>query len=162
MTARHRSFTLELSAGRVSWEERLLPALRSCAEAFLAAPIANLGHRGIAKASRLVRGWLERAADPARDLPHAAALMERGGTGGALFRNLYRDFLAECATTVGRAEVRSAQGLYATAASLWTEVAALIALAGESCERSHLERAGDLLREAARVEEEAMRLLARL
>ena len=38
--------------------------------------------------------WLTRSADPRQDLAMAALLMERGGTGGALFRAMYRDFLA--------------------------------------------------------------------
>ncbi|MEE1751083.1 DUF4872 domain-containing protein, partial [Streptomyces sp. SP18CS02] len=41
-----------------------------------------------------------RSDKPWEDLPRAAVLMERAGTGGALFRNLYRDFLAECAQLI--------------------------------------------------------------
>lgn len=162
MTARHRSFTLTLPANPLPWQDQLRPAIRDCAETFLAAPIANLGHRGIAKAARLVPTWLERASDPARDLPQAAALMERGGTGGALFRDLYRDFLAEALQHADRPELRAGHELYATAATLWTEVATLIARAGESGEASHLRRAGAVLSEVARVEEDAMRRLAQL
>src|SRR5690606_6613374 len=72
MTARHRSFTLTLPANPLPWQDQLRPAIRDCAETFLAAPIANLGHRGIAKAARLVPGWLDRTAD----LAQVAMLME--------------------------------------------------------------------------------------
>lgn len=162
MTARHRSFTLRAPSPPPDWRAQVLPAMKACAEAFLAAPIANLGHRGIAKAAKLVPGWLQRAEDPRRDLPHAAMLMERGGTGGALFRALYRDFLALAAEVTGRAEVGVAHGLYAVAAALWSEVASLVARAGEEEDETALRRAGEVLREVARVEEEAMRLLAGL
>ncbi|HZX05226.1 BtrH N-terminal domain-containing protein, partial [Kribbella sp.] len=99
MTARHRSFTLT-GGGELALPARVVPAIGACAEAFLNPPIANLGYRGIEKAAKLVPGWLDRTDDPGRDLPQAALLMEKAGTGGALFRNLYRDFLGECAEVV--------------------------------------------------------------
>ncbi|GAA2208293.1 BtrH N-terminal domain-containing protein [Nonomuraea monospora] len=162
MTARNRSFTLALPQRPPSWQDQIVPAVRHCAEAFLAAPIANLGHRGIAKAAKLVPGWLRRAAEPRRDLPQAALLMERGGTGGALFRVLFRDFLDEGARLVGGGGLRTGHRLYAEAAVLWTDVAALIAKAGESGDAAPLEQAGTLLGDLARIEEEAMEVLRRL
>ncbi|MCK8679157.1 BtrH N-terminal domain-containing protein [Streptomyces lichenis] len=165
MTARHRSFTLTAPADPPSLPDAIVPAVTACADAFLDPPIANLGHRGVEKAGKLVRGWLRRAADPARDLPRAALLMEEGGTGGALFRNLYRDFLAECAESAGlpdRSRLRTGHRLYAEAARGWTEVAALVARAGETGDERCLGQAGDLLAELARLEREAMGELSRL
>src|SRR5205814_2155261 len=75
---------------------------------------------------------------PERGLARTAALMESGGTGGALFRNLYRDFLAECTTLVDSDALRTGHRLYGEAAELWTRVAACIAtadLAGASAPR---------------------------
>ncbi|MEV4476687.1 BtrH N-terminal domain-containing protein [Nonomuraea salmonea] len=162
MTARNRSFTIALPAHPVRWQEHLVPAVRDCAAAFLAAPIANLGHRGIAKAAAKVPTWWDRAEDPRRDLPQAALLMEQGGTGGGLFRALYRDFLAACAELVGGAELRTGHRLYAEAAGLWTDVSALIAKAGESGDPGHLAQAGALLRDLSRIEREAMEVLITL
>ncbi|GAA2268467.1 BtrH N-terminal domain-containing protein [Nonomuraea roseoviolacea subsp. roseoviolacea] len=162
MTARHRSFTLTVPGSVPSPRERIVPAITACADAFLDPPIANLGHRGIAKAGKLVPTWLQRAGDPLRDLPQAALLMERGGTGGALFRNLYRDFLAECAGLLDSGHLRTGHRLYAEAAAMWTEVAALIAEAGESGDARCLEQAGAVLCDLSRVEREAMLALSRL
>jgi hypothetical protein len=162
MTARHRSFTLT-AAGKVpSLESRIIPAVTDCADAFLDPPIANLGHRGIEKAGKLVPGWLRRTDDPRRDLPQAALLMEKAGTGGALFRNLYRDFLAECAQLLDSGHLRTGHRLYSEAAGLWTDVAALITDAGESGDERYLGRAGTVLRDIARIEREAMEALSRL
>ncbi|WP_405472755.1 BtrH N-terminal domain-containing protein [Streptomyces canus] len=170
MTARHRSFTLtaptvpqDLPAAR----ERIVPAITACADAFLNPPIANLGHRGIEKSGKLVRTWLRRTDDPRRDLPQAALLMEKAGTGGALFRNLYRDFLAECsqvleASPQASSPLRTGHRLYAEAAALWTEVAALITRAGEAGDEQCLVRAGAALHELSRIEREAMEALRRL
>ncbi|RKN40045.1 BtrH N-terminal domain-containing protein [Streptomyces hoynatensis] len=162
MTARHRSFVLTSPGGLPAWERRIVPAITACAGSFLNPPIANLGHRGIDKAGRLVRTWLQRTDDPGRDLPQAALLMEKGGTGGALFRNLYRDFLAACTDLLDSGHLRTGHRLYAEAAGLWPEVAALIAQAGTSGDADCLERAGTLLGELSRLEREAMQALSRL
>ncbi|GGK49331.1 lantibiotic ABC transporter [Planomonospora parontospora subsp. parontospora] len=162
MTARNRSFTIGLPAHPLSWQEQIIPAVRACADAFLAAPIANLGHRGIEKAGKQVPGWLLRAGDPQRDLPQAALLMERGGTGGALFRTLYRDFLAECTRLIDDDGLRTGHRLYAEASVLWTEVSALIAKAGESGDAGCLEQAGVILHDLSRIEKDAMQVLRRL
>ncbi|MBL1102510.1 BtrH N-terminal domain-containing protein [Streptomyces coffeae] len=162
MTARHRSFTLTVPKDLPSPRERIIPAITACAAAFLDPPIANLGHRGIEKAAGQVPKWLERTGDPHRDLTRAARLMEEAGTGGALFRNLYRDFLGECAELVGGGHLHTGHTLYAEAAALWTEVAELIAKAGESGAATHLEQASTALRDLARIERNAMQALIRL
>ncbi|MEV4575445.1 BtrH N-terminal domain-containing protein [Nonomuraea jabiensis] len=162
MAARHRSFTLTASKNPPSPQGQIIPAITACADAFLNPPIANVGHRGIDKAGKLVRTWLQRTDHPRRDLPQAALLMEKAGTGGALFRNLYRDFLAECIHLLDSGHLRTGHGLYAEAATLWTEAATLITKAGESGEAQYLDKAGTVLCELSRIEREAMRALSRL
>ncbi|MGI5350663.1 BtrH N-terminal domain-containing protein [Streptomyces sp. CA-250714] len=162
MAAKHRSFTVTAPSSLPSPQGRIVPAITACADAFLNPPIANLGHRGIEKAGKLVRTWLQRADDPQRDLPQAALLMEQAGTGGALFRNLYRDFLAECAELLDSSHLRTGHSLYAEAATLWTQVAALITEAGESGNAQCLTEAGTLLCDLSRIEREAMQALSRL
>ncbi|MGW5345903.1 BtrH N-terminal domain-containing protein [Streptomyces sp. HUAS TT3] len=162
MTARHRSFTVTAPKDVPSPRQQIVPAITACADAFLNPPIGNLGHRGVEKAGKLVRTWLQRTRAPQRDLPQAARLMEEAGTGGALFRNLYRDFLTECTGLLDSSHLRTGRALYAEAATLWTEVAALIEKAGESGEAQFLTRAGTVLSELSRVEREAMHALSRL
>ncbi|MBG0829715.1 BtrH N-terminal domain-containing protein [Planomonospora sp. ID67723] len=162
MTARNRSFTITLPAHPLSWQDRIVPAIRDCADAFLAAPIANLGHRGIEKAGKQVPRWLLRAGEPQRDLPQAALLMEKGGTGGALFRALYRDFLDECTRLIDDGNLRLGHRLYAEAAVLWTDVSTLIAKAGESADAGYLEQAGVILHDLSRLEKDAMQVLRQL
>ena len=142
MTAKHRSFTLTAPSNLPSPQDQIIPAITACADAFLNPPIANLGHRGIEKAGKQVRTWLQRTDNPQQDLPQAALLMEKAGTGGALFRNLYRDFLAECTQLLDSSHLRTGHRLYTEAATLWTEVAALIAKAGESGDAQCLVQAG--------------------
>ncbi|MEU4728854.1 BtrH N-terminal domain-containing protein [Streptomyces sp. NPDC023588] len=162
MTAKNRSFTITAPVGLTPPQDRIVPAIKTCADAFLHPPIANLGHRGIERAAGQVPKWLQRSDDPREDLPQAALLMERAGTGGALFRNLYRDFLAECAQLIDSSHLRTGHGLYTEAATLWTQVAALIAAAGESGDGNALVEAGSLLGELARIERDAMQALTML
>ncbi|MFI2780537.1 BtrH N-terminal domain-containing protein [Streptomyces sp. ALB3] len=162
MTARHRSFTITAPSRPASPRDRIIPAIRSCADAFLNPPIANLGYRGIEKAAGRVPKWLQRGGDPREHLRRAAVLMETAGTGGALFRNLYRDFLAECAQLIDSSHLRTGHTLYAEAATLWTQVAALVSAAGGSGDAQDLARAGSVLHELSRLEREAMRALSTL
>ncbi|MFD5386802.1 BtrH N-terminal domain-containing protein [Streptomyces sp. NPDC127074] len=162
MTAKHRSFTLTAPSNPPSLQAHIIPAITACADAFLNPPIANLGHRGIEKAAKQVRTWLQRTDNPQRDLPQAALLMEQAGTGGALFRNLYRDFLAECTQLLDSDHLRTGHGLYTEAATLWTEAAALITHAGASGNPQFLAQAGAILQDLSRMEHAAMRALSRL
>ncbi|MFF9333280.1 BtrH N-terminal domain-containing protein [Streptomyces albogriseolus] len=162
MTAKHRSFTLTAPRNPPVPREHIVPAVTACAEAFLDPPIANLGHRGIEKAGKLVRTWLRRTDDPQRDLPRTALLMEKAGTGGALFRNLYRDFLAECTGLLDSSHLRTGHALYTEAATLWADVAVLIKQAGESGDEQCLVQAGSVLGALSRIEREAMQALIRL
>ncbi|MFJ9416996.1 BtrH N-terminal domain-containing protein [Streptomyces sp. NPDC101227] len=164
MTAKHRSFTLTAPKtapnNLPSPQGRIVAAITACADAFLSPPIANLGHRGIEKAGKLVPTWLQRTDNPQRDLPRAALLMEQAGTGGALFRNLYRDFLAECTQLLDSGHLRTGHRLYAEAATLWTEVAALVTEAGEAGDAQRLVRAGTVLGDLSRMERAAMQALS--
>ncbi|MFI6086243.1 BtrH N-terminal domain-containing protein [Streptomyces sp. NPDC051217] len=162
MSAKHRSFTITAPSGPTSPQDRIIPAIRTCADAFLNPPIANLGHRGIEKTARQVPKWLQRSDNPREDLPRAAVLMERAGTGGALFRNLYRDFLAECAQLIDSSRLRTGHSLYTEAAALWTQVAELVATAGESGDERNLMQAGSILHELSRIERDAMHALSML
>ncbi|MFE7570997.1 BtrH N-terminal domain-containing protein [Streptomyces sp. NPDC057539] len=160
MTAKHRSFTITAPSGLTSPQDRIIPAIKTCADAFLNPPIANLGHRGIEKTAKQVPKWLQRSGNPQADLPRTAILMERAGTGGALFRNLYRDFLAECTQLIDSNHLRTGHSLYTEAATLWTQVAALVATAGESGDAKNLTRAGSILHELSRIERDAMQALS--
>ncbi|MFC9879144.1 BtrH N-terminal domain-containing protein [Streptomyces libani] len=162
MTAKHRSFTITAPSSPTPPQDSIIPAIKTCADAFLNPPIANLGHRGIEKAAKHVPKWLQRSDSPREDLPRTAVLMERAGTGGALFRNLYRDFLAECAQLIDSSHLRTGHTLYTEAATLWTQVAELLATAGESGDAKHLMQAGSVLHELSRIEREAMQALSQL
>lgn len=162
MTARNLSYTIPHADGDPDLGEAAVRAIRANAEDFLNPPIKNIGYKGIAKAAREVRKWFGRTERPEEDLTRAAVLVERAGTGGALFRNMYRDFLKECLDRMDSGDLADGYRGYAEIAPLWTEVSDLIHEAGETGEQSNLDRASDLLAELSEREESAMRCLARI
>ena len=162
MSARNRSFTIRAGTSR-DLSPAIVDAIVAAADAYLHPPIANVGGRGVRTAARKVPTWLERVADAPRDLPQIAALMERGGTGGGLFRALYRDFLIEARDVVaddlapaGASALNRGVELFADAARQWTRVAELIDAAGSEREPRLLSEAGTLLSAIADVETAAM------
>lgn len=165
MSARHRSFTVQPPSDvtREQLAVAAVSAIIDCATEFLAPPIANVGNRGIRTAAKRVISWFDRVADPEKDLPLIGALMERAGTGGSLFRNLYRDFLAETHELLepgpGAELVEEARALFADSAVLWRTVSELIARAGTTGAPSDLVEAGRVLEEIATRETTAMTVL---
>lgn len=169
MSARHRSFTIEAAGSDtpvMDLAEAILPAIAACAAEFLHPPIANVGNRGILTASRRVPSWFSRVEDPHHDLVVIATLMERAGTGGALFRNLYRDFLTECLDllddTAATNLVERGRDLFAESAVLWTATAQLIERASATGNSKHLSEASQRLEQIAAIETDAMSSLCSL
>ena len=98
---------------------------------------------------------------PEEDLDLAATLMERGGTGGALFRNMYRDLLGERVALVGGEELEDGyRMMFEEIGPLWTEVAARIQEAVQTAEQRHLDRASELLSDLSERERAAMQALS--
>lgn len=163
MAAKARAYTTRASS-KPDLEAAALVAVRNNARRYLEPDFSGMGAPGILKLARSLPTWLAKAKSPREDLQLAADLMERAGTGGALFRNLYRDFLGEVAELVpSKAKaIREARESIAHSASLWTNIAALL----EECARdgrvAHLTEASELCRRIAEHELAAMRLLANI
>lgn len=150
-------------AVRESLRAAAIVAMRNCARRYLAPDFSCMGAPGMAKLARSLPTWLEKAQSPANDLRLVADLMERAGTGGALFRNLYRDFLDEASQLVpasaGKA-VRSARDAIAQSAEDWTAMAGLLERCAADLRAEHLTAASELCRSIADKEVGAMESLA--
>ncbi|MGX4588083.1 BtrH N-terminal domain-containing protein [Paenibacillus chitinolyticus] len=159
MSSRNRSFTIE----PVGILPPLIPAIRSSiaenARNYLNPPIRNIGNKGIIKMSHEVLKWPSRSKDLEKDLCLTALLMERAGTGGALFRNLYRDFLKECVDLFGDSKVEQAYWLFTEIAPMWVSVSSLIDHTGRTGNHQELNLVSELLLEIADKERVVMELL---
>lgn len=160
MSSRNRSFTLE----PIDALPPLVPAVRASLTKnsydYLNPPIRNIGNKGIVKMSDEILKWPSRSNNTEHDLCLTALLMERAGTGGALFRNLYRDFLKECVDLLEDPKIEQAYRLFTEIAPMWVSVSASIDRAGRTGNQQELQQASKLLLEIADKERAAMELLS--
>ncbi len=71
-----------------------MKAIHKNAEAYLAPPISNANADGIRKTARSITKWFEKPEMIPELIVQTGVLMDKAGTGGGLFRNMYRDFLS--------------------------------------------------------------------
>ncbi|MBP6631192.1 MAG: DUF4872 domain-containing protein [Kofleriaceae bacterium] len=161
MSARARAYTIR-AGDRVDLGRAAMLAVRNNARRYLAPDFGGMGAPGLAKLARSLPAWLAKARSPAEDLQLAADLMERAGTGGALFRCLYRDFLDEVAELVPAAAkvVVAARARFARSASHWTAIAGLLTQCARDGQAQHLVAASALCKAIADDEVAAMTMLA--
>lgn len=88
--------------------------------------------------------------------------MEKAGTGGALFRNLYRDFLKKSADLLESEQINRAFKKFSKIAELWTEVSYLFDKAGKSSKIEFINQASDILVDLSDREKQVMESLINL
>jgi hypothetical protein len=162
MSSRNLSYTLKRRGHVRSIEQAVRSALHNTAQRYLSPSIKNLSYKGIEVLARKMPKWLERTNNPSRDLAQVSMLMETAGTGGALFRNLYRDFLQEAADLLRDSCIAKSAGLFAESALRWKHVSVLIAEAGRRRATPPLQSAAGVLLEVAAIERNAMESLTTL
>lgn len=155
MSSRNRMYSMSASKNCTEIEKAILPAMQRNAFNYLNPPIQNIGYKGIIKTASEIKKWFQDR-NTATEFCTVATLMEKAGTGGALFRNLYRDFIKESFEILGIKEFENIYSDFCVVAELWTKVASLFFKAGESGEVRYINEASDILQELALLEKEAM------
>lgn len=162
MSSKNLSYTIKKEGDVSNLKDVIINAIKGNAIDYLNPPIKNVGYKGIKKTSVEIKKWFERSENIKDDLVLTATLMERGGTGGSLFRNMYRDFLKECLIMLEHAPLQNSYNLFTEIAPMWEEVSKLIKEAGETHDIRFLNQASDLLMELSDKEYEAMSQLSRI
>ncbi|KGR76096.1 BtrH N-terminal domain-containing protein [Ureibacillus sinduriensis] len=162
MSSKNLAYTIKKKEILPNLKDVITKAIKNNAIAYINPPIKNLGYKGIKKTSVEINKWFERSKNIENDLVLTATLMERGGTGGSLFRNIYRDFLEECLSILDNALLQNAYKLFTEIAPMWEETSNLIKKAGETHEILYLNQASDLLLELSNKEYDAMKQLSRI
>jgi hypothetical protein len=164
MAAKARAWTLSLGKRKPELAHALRKAIRANASQYLSPAFKGASHLGILKLAESLPRWLEMAKHPADDLALSALLMERAGTGGSLFRNFYRDFLAEAREHLAgaRAKLTQAHALFVESAQEWGAVAAALDASAQNGEAAPLQDASARCRRIAEIEVAAMRQLANI
>lgn len=159
MSSRNRSYTISKANELTDLRIAVQTAITHNANEFLHPPINNLGYKGILKTSTEIKKWFQVSSNLKRDFQTTAMLMEKAGTGGALFRNLYRDFLRQSAGLIDSPQIWQASNQYATIALLWERVAALFHQVGETEDIRYIHEASEILLELSGLERATMEKL---
>lgn len=159
MSSHHRTVVLNVGEEQVGLDEAVRAAVRANAEFHLHPPDRNIGVEGIRKTSYELKRWFERSSDVKRDFCGTADIMENAGTGGAFFRNLYRDFLKESHELLGISELDRAHGFFVGIAQKWLRVSEMLHRGGDAGEFRHIDEACGILKMIAAQEEAAMKVL---
>lgn len=163
MSAKALAYTIEVGA-MADLASAALAAMRRNSSRYLNPDFSGMSQPGLEKLAKSLPRWLERSKSPSEDLRLAADLMERAGTGGALFRNLYRDFLTEAAALLpAKAKsIRMARDAFACSAEMWTGIARQLEECAADGQARHLTEASQLCGLIAMQEVAAMTVLAQL
>lgn len=159
MSSRNKSFIIEQTTALPDLNPIIKKAIFNNAEVFLNPPIKNMGYKGILKTATEIKKWFKDSQDIETEFTTAATLMERAGTGGALFRNFYRDFLKESAERLQMEEIENAYHAFKEIAVLWTDISNLFVKIGETKEEKYLNEASEIFVELSKREKLVMERL---
>jgi hypothetical protein len=160
MSSKNLSYTVEATHKKYDLKKAILQAIGNNAKNYLNPPIQNISYKGILKTSKEIIRWFNRSKDIEGDFKTTAMLMEKAGTGGALFRNLYRDFLKESFQILEIEEIGKSYEMFVEIAKLWREISKLFIRAGNSKSIEYINKASKILVELADKEKRAMNILS--
>ena len=159
MSSKNLSYTISKTGKDYDINKVLKIAIINNAKDYLNPPIRNIGYKGILKTSKEIKKWFKNSKDIEGDFKTTAMLMEEGGTGGALFRNLYRDFLKESYAILKIDKIDKAHQEFIEIAKLWGKVSTLFIKTSETKEIKYINQASDILVKLSEKEKNTMELL---
>ena len=159
MSSKNLSFTIEQTEKLPDLKPVIKKAINNNANDFLNPPIKNLGYKGIEKTATEIKKWFKESKDIKSEFQTSAMLMERAGTGGALFRNLYRDFLKESYELTSNEEIKLGYMEFKEHAKKWSEISNLFLKIGETKDVKYLNKASEILIDLSEKEKQTMERL---
>ena len=159
MSAKNLMYVLSKNNEKYNITEAIETAIANNVNEYLNPPIKNIGYKGILKASVEIKKWFKNSKNIKNEFATTAMLMEKAGTGGALFRNMYRDFLQESYEITDNKHYQKAYLEFVHIAELWTEVSGLFEKVSQTEEIVHINKASDILVKLSEMEYSAMRSL---
>lgn len=155
-------YTIQRKSEDYDLKKSVISAIVNNAKEYLNPPITNISYRGILKTSQELIKWFNGSKDIAAEFKMAANLMERAGTGGALFRNLYRDFLKESYDLLHIEQLHEAHQEFVEIAFLWRSVSDLFYQISETARVEYIQQASETLKILATKEKKVMERLGTL
>jgi hypothetical protein len=162
MSSKNLSYTIKLNSTKVNIKNIILKSIKNNAKDFLNPPIKNIGYKGILKTSVEIKKWFKNCKNIEHEFSTTAMLMERAGTGGALFRNFYRDFLKESYDILKKEELKTAYKLFIEISNNWLEVSSLFNKIAQTENIIYINKASEILIKLSEQEKNAMELLYKI
>ncbi|MGI9650960.1 BtrH N-terminal domain-containing protein [Chryseobacterium sp. RLHN22] len=160
MSSKNLYYTLHKTDKEYDLKTAIITAIKNNATEYIHPPITNIGYKGIYKTSSEIVKWFKTSKDVENDFKTSAMLMEKAGTGGALFRNLYRDFLKESYDLLKLDKLKEGHEAFLEIAELWTSVSQLFEKVGETKDFKYIQQASEILKAISDKEKKTMEILA--
>ncbi|MEH3114873.1 BtrH N-terminal domain-containing protein [Pedobacter terrae] len=160
MASKNLYYTLKQTSKKNPLKEVIPTAIRNNAIEYLNPPITNIAYKGILKTSAEIVKWFNASKNIGQEFKLSAMMMEKAGTGGALFRNLYRDFLKESYGLLKLDKLKAGYESFAEIAALWTTVSQLFETVSETKDVKYIEQASGILKTISDKEKRTMELLS--
>ncbi|NHI93325.1 MAG: DUF4872 domain-containing protein [Candidatus Lokiarchaeota archaeon] len=106
----------------------IFEAIKENYEVMMNPPIKNFGLKGMLKFKAMVMNWPKdyKPENLLFGLISTWIYNQTGGSGGAMFRNIYSDFLSEASEIIKNGKIKKVEDIYREAAAAWDEVALCI------------------------------------
>ncbi|MCL1667131.1 BtrH N-terminal domain-containing protein [Elizabethkingia ursingii] len=160
MASKNLYYIIKSTGNNFDLKKAIPTAIRNNAIEYLNPPITNIAYKGISKTSNEIIKWFNTSENIEKEFALSAMLMEKAGTGGALSRNLYRDFLKESYELLKLDELKIGYESFTEIARLWTSVSQLFEKVSRTKDIRYINEASDILKTIADKEKKAMELLA--
>ena len=160
MSSKNLYYTLRKTDKRIDLQAAIITAIKNNATEHINPPITNIGYKGIYKTSSEIVKWFKTSKDIENDFKTSAMLMEKAGTGGALFRNLYRDFLKESYELLKLEKIKMGHEAFIEIADLWSSVSQLFEIVSQTKDFKYIQQASEILKTISDKEKKTMEILA--
>lgn len=159
MSSKNLYYTLQKTNKTFDLKTAIITSIRNNATEYINPPITNIGYKGILKTSSEIIKWFKTSKDIENDFKTTAMLMEKAGTGGALFRNLYRDFLKESYDLLKLDKIKAGYEAFVEIAELWTSVSQLFEKVSQTKDIKYIQQASGIIKTISDKEKKTMELL---
>lgn len=160
MSSKNLYYSLRKANKMFDIKTAIITAIRNNAAEYIHPPITNIGYKGILKTSSEIIKWFKTSKDIENDFKTCAMLMEEAGTGGALFRNFYRDFLKESYNLLKLDKLKVGYEAFVEIAELWSSVSQQFEKVSKTKDFQYIQQASDILKTISEKEKKTMEMLA--
>ena len=160
MSSNNLSYVIKkVNDNKININQILKPILKNNAFTYLNPPIKNISFKGIEHTSKEIYKWFNSSKNLKEEFELTANLMENGGTGGSLFRNLYTEFLKECDNRLEQKNIYYSYLEFKEISEKWKAVSELFRSLSTNPNTLELNKLSLLLKDISKQEYNAMSLL---